>query len=430
MSRLWNRPRLRVYLGEDRLVLRLLAGWPARVRQEAVLPLAPGQSPLAVLEAWWQGVATTAGAGTVRLELVLGMPQVRYLTLPWSADLVDDAVRQALARSLYARQFGAAASPQELRLGRLRFGCPQLAAFVDRDLLDAWRAFALRCGWRLARVEPLLAAVLNAHAPALRGEGPLLVVEPGRRLRVTRAGGAVTAVQVRPGDAGDAAAEAQRLAAAPGLRVFAPLQPALAGWLAGPGVGTAEAGALAFVRTGEGAWRRLALDFGTGRRPGRAVVALVLLALVGVAGALLERSHLLASLEADSASLARGERVLAREATVRAAALPADPRALEQAQALAGALQRPWGEMLDAVQGAARADVVITRLQPASAPGELMVSGQAASARAFLDFVARLQATSRWRQVLPVSQELASADQAAATALPLAFQLRLAGEQP
>lgn len=426
MSPLSTKPRLRAYLGEQGLALCLHApGRRGRLLREALLPLAAGEAPWPALQAWWQATGSALVAGPVRLELVLGLPHVRYLLLPWSPDLVDAAARRSLARLLHARQFGDTGAPPELALGPLRFGQPQLVAAVDRDLLSGARSFAAQQGWQLAAVEPLLSAVWNEAAPRLREDGPLLVAEAGRCLVVRREKGCVVALQVRPADGRDVGTEIERLAAQPGLRVFAPLQAAPGGPV-GSALAMAGAGEAAFARAGAGATRRLDLDFVATSRRRPLALAVLLIALVGVGAALLQRADLMDRIAAESSALARLERTLSRQALVQAAALPADPRALAQARELAASLQRPWGEMLDAVQAAARPDIVITRLQPASAPGELLISGQAASSAAFLGFVERLRAQPRWQQVLPVSQELAED----APGLPLSFQLRLAGGTP
>ena len=176
------------------------------------------------------------------------------------------------------------------------------------------------------------------------------------------------------------------------------------------------------------------------RRTPWAVMALVAIGLLGSADALWRRHGLLR--QRDAAVSQIDARVLANIPQRPGQGAPADPKAIEAVEQLAVALQRPWEPMLDALQGAVRDDVSITRVQsevqsssqvsiraPARAP-RLRVSGRADSGQAFLDFVQRLKsdADASWKAVDPLSE--AQQPDAAPGGKPVAFQLSLEWARP
>lgn len=195
MSPLWTRPRLRVHLAADRLVACAVAGGRrAAVTQREILPLADDVA--AAFDA-----VLAALPGKTPVEVVLGLPHVRYLMLPWDRQLAQPVFRQRMAEVLYSRQFQQDAAGQCLRFARPVHGQPLLAACIDRTLLTTLESACARQGRRLRRVEPLLACVWNRFQRQLPRAGRLWVEEGARVLCLTHARGAVTDVQLRPAQA-------------------------------------------------------------------------------------------------------------------------------------------------------------------------------------------------------------------------------------
>lgn len=236
MSRLWNRPRLCVYVGADHLALCQVAGrWSPRVLDKARVALPDGEE-----QSWWQSLEAWLAIHPLQgvmqgadLECVLGLPHVRYLLLPWDPQLVNAGFRDAVARALFARQFQETAGVWEVRYASSGYGQPRLAAFVRREVLSALERLVLKHGLRLRAVEPLLAVVwrrFRSQLP-LQGENTLLVAEPGRVLRITHERGAMTDVQVRPCTADELPGLLLRAADEEGARVFSPASSSLAGSL-------------------------------------------------------------------------------------------------------------------------------------------------------------------------------------------------------
>jgi hypothetical protein len=172
---------------------------------------------------------------------------------------------------------------------------------------------------------------------------------------------------------------------------------------------------------------RLAMNFAHGARRWP-VKALLLVGALGSLHALWQREQLLVQVDEQSALIERLEESLDRRNFKVAAATQESPEAQAEARRLVAELQQPWEAMFDALQQAAKHEVLITRLQPGNGAGQLVVNGQADSSEAFLAFVTRLRRQPEWAVVEPVSQEHGSAPVPGGK--PLGFQLELSWRMP
>jgi hypothetical protein len=231
------------------------------VQDKVLLPLMSTQASAvtAALDSWLTRHPLRRAMRSARLELVVGMPHVRYLLLPWDRQLVLNDFRQAMARALYTRQFREEFSLQELRFGALIHGRPLLAVGIDRTLVRAVAAVAHKHAASGIHIEPLLATVWNRFYPQLKeGGGTLLLAEPSRLLVIRRQAGAIIELQVRPSTDADIPALAQRLTTDAGGRIFAPRYAGLAeslpsvclGLTTGKGFSTSADAAYAYALCG------------------------------------------------------------------------------------------------------------------------------------------------------------------------------------
>lgn len=227
MSPLWNKPRLRVYVGEDHLALCRLSGhWRPRVVRKEQINIEPWKisAALAVLE-----TRLSAHPLPTDIACVLGSGYVRYLLLPWDADLVDAAFRETLAHALFARSFQDDSTKYAVRFSPACYGQPQLAAFVDKELLAAFELLAGKFGCRIASMEPLLVSVWNRFRARLEHEsGTLLIAEADRLLVLRHESGVVSDVQWRPCVGEELAGRIRQGSDTAPVQVFAPLQTDLA----------------------------------------------------------------------------------------------------------------------------------------------------------------------------------------------------------
>lgn len=227
MSPLWNKPRLRVYVGEDHLVLCQVNGrWRPRIAHKEKISVEAGttSATLAALDTW-----LNAHPLPTDIECVLGSGHVRYLLLPWNADLVDTAFRETLAHALFSRSFQGDSTKYEVRFSPARYNQPQLAAFVEKEWLAAFELLAGKFGCRVVCMEPLLVSVWNRFRGQLEREsGTLLIAEAGRLLVLRHANGVLNDVQWRPCVGEELAGRIKQLSGTAPVRVFAPLRADLA----------------------------------------------------------------------------------------------------------------------------------------------------------------------------------------------------------
>ena len=155
---------------------------------------------------------------------------------------------------------------------------------------------------------------------------------------------------------------------------------------------------------------RIELDFGPRRRRPRAAAAVLLLAgtlLAGAAAALLADALLrhtalkaeLASADSDTARPLRG---------ISAARPTIDPRTLSRVRAsstVAQSLQRPWQDLLDAMEQRPRADVALLAVEPSALKRSVRITAEARNEAAMLEHLALLQQDGRLFDVALVSHQ-------------------------
>ncbi|MDF2444865.1 MAG: hypothetical protein K0S46_101 [Moraxellaceae bacterium] len=154
--------------------------------------------------------------------------------------------------------------------------------------------------------------------------------------------------------------------------------------------------------------------------------------MAGVLGSLLaiwERDTLLTQIAAEKTELQRLVKAQSRGEGRQSTAVQASPQARAEARRLVEELRRPWEAMLDELHEAARADLLITHLQPDAVTGRVLVIGLADSDEAFLAFVERLRRQPAWQAVEPVSLENRT-DVALRAGKSRGFQLALQWRQP
>lgn len=240
MSRLWNRPRLRVYLGDGQLATCSVSGGRrARLLDHERFDFERGGLLSAIAGL---GAGLPLQGSQPSLEFILGTAHVRYLLLPWDAGLHEERVRDRLAATLFTRTFQDDPARYDVQFSPAAFGQAQLAAFVDKDLLGALRGLAARAGGGLRSVEPLLAAVWNAHRRRLgRRQGTLLLAEGERLLMLRHSGPRFHQLQLRPCKPGELGNQVNHLSTSAPVSLFAPLHAELAAtapaaWLAPDGL--------------------------------------------------------------------------------------------------------------------------------------------------------------------------------------------------
>ena len=182
MSR-WSAERLRIGLAPERVdVARLGARLSRQPARELGVDCAPahGQPPWqAALDALEPPLAELGARGEA-VAVVLSNHFVRYLVLPWQAELGSAAEVHAWARLRFEQTYGAAAAEWTIRSCDGGYGKARVACAVDRGLVEQLSERLAGTGLRLASLQPLLMAAYNDAQREFQGPTAFAIVEAGR----------------------------------------------------------------------------------------------------------------------------------------------------------------------------------------------------------------------------------------------------------
>jgi hypothetical protein len=133
-----------------------------------------------------------------KAAVVLSDHFVRYLVLPWNPDLVSDAELLEFARARFAKVFGEAAQRWSVLVSPAPPGHPQLAAAVERPLVDALAHAFAGSMVKPVSIQPAFVAQFNEAHSRLAPDAWLVSAERGRLLLARIADGRWCSVRVRP----------------------------------------------------------------------------------------------------------------------------------------------------------------------------------------------------------------------------------------
>lgn len=199
MLPLW-RENVRIVLAPHQVALvRLARGSKKRVIDRKCMACDVRSEPnwMVPIEALREMLRHT-GVSRGNASVVLSDHFVRYLVLPWSADLVSDAELLGFARARFAKVFGEAAQRWNVQLSPAPPGHPQLAAAVESPLVDALASAFAGSAVRLASIRPAFVAQFNEARSRLRPDAWLVSADRGRMLIARIADGKWGSVRVRP----------------------------------------------------------------------------------------------------------------------------------------------------------------------------------------------------------------------------------------
>lgn len=202
MSLSW-RDRVCIHLVPGRVWLtRSPRGWRRGVSERKTVDCAgAGWQP--ALEALREAL-THPNLQPAEATVVLSNHFVRYLLILWNPALAGEREELAFARARFVQVYGEAAQGWVLRLsGGGAFdldgaGAPQIAAAIERPLLDGLGALLGSSPLRLRSIQPQFMAVVNGARARLPGNAWLAVAEPGRVLLGLLRGGHWQSLRGRP----------------------------------------------------------------------------------------------------------------------------------------------------------------------------------------------------------------------------------------
>lgn len=156
---------------------------------EALVPAVNGPAWRTTVDAFQRTLATTA-KGTGDLGVVLSNHFVRYLLIPWNAQIASEEEFRNYAAATFEEVYGEASVEWEVCVSAERPGSPRLAAAIDRALLAAINTAVASTRLRLTSVQPYLMAAYNRMVrPRHEKDFVFMLAEAGRVCILAAQGG-------------------------------------------------------------------------------------------------------------------------------------------------------------------------------------------------------------------------------------------------
>jgi hypothetical protein len=401
----WSAERLRIALAPGRVELTRVGLWPGRpAAHEAgatCTPRAGEPAWQAALDAL-DGLLGAFSARGAAVTVVLSNHWVRYLVLPWHAELTGADELAQFARVRFEQTYGAAAAGWTIRTGDGGWGAPHVACAIDTALVTELQRHLTAHGLRLRSLQPLLMAACNDQRRALGGERAFAVIEPGRVCLSLLGHGRWLDVSNRRAGADVPEAVERELATLDADAVPPQLDVLLVGdgarWPAEAAgrparlLDTAASPRRAITLPARGArLRRLDLDL---VRPGPAWPAWLLL-IAGLALAVHSGLGYLALADQQAQLQQRSARPRPALATPTAAVSDETRREFTAAHQILRELALPWEPLFGLIEGALKADAALLAIEPDAGKGVLRIRGEARDYPAILAFMRRLEAPSQ-----------------------------------
>jgi hypothetical protein len=195
------RERVQIALSPHRLAMvRLSRGLKPRVTDRKCLPCGEdGAQPnwTAPMNALREMVIhpNVPKAGTT---VILSNHFVRYLVLPWSAEIITESEELEFARARFVQVFGEKARDWAIRISNAPAGAGRLAAATDLALIDALTRTLDGASLRLVSCQPALMAQFNGLRTRIGDDAWLVSAEQGRLLIAWICKGQWRSVRTRP----------------------------------------------------------------------------------------------------------------------------------------------------------------------------------------------------------------------------------------
>ena len=199
---LLSRERMQIALSPHHVAMVRVAGWkkPRVLDRKRLSCAASDAQPTwsAALEALREMLGQPNPAPVLPTSVILSNHFVRYLVLPWSADLVTQSEELEFARARFAQVFGDKARQWVIRTSSAPVRLERLAAATDAALIEALADTLKTAGLALASCQPALMAQFNASLRRIGDNAWLVSAEHGRLLIAWIETGRWRSVRLRP----------------------------------------------------------------------------------------------------------------------------------------------------------------------------------------------------------------------------------------
>ena len=177
MLPLW-RDQLRIGLSPDAVVLtRIGKGFRPHVSEKHIEPCQPSAQ-----DAWHGTLDTLTRLLTqekwqnANAVVTLSNHFVRYLLIPWNAEINGEQEQTAYVKHRFSKVFGSAANHWALRQNSETTGMPILASGIDQALLDGIRQTCQKSKLQLRSVQPYLMPSFNQYRHLFKNSADWFVI--------------------------------------------------------------------------------------------------------------------------------------------------------------------------------------------------------------------------------------------------------------
>lgn len=185
MLPLW-RDQLHIGVSPHAIVLaRIGKGLRAYVREQHIEPCPPASG-----EAWHAAVDTLTKLLAhekwqhADATVTLSNHFVRYLLIPWNANINGDQEQSAYVKHRFSKVFGLAANNWVLHHAHTAAGMPGLASGINQTLLESIRQNCLTNKLKLRSVQPYLMPAFNQHRRLFKKEPAWFVLAEHGKLAI------------------------------------------------------------------------------------------------------------------------------------------------------------------------------------------------------------------------------------------------------
>jgi hypothetical protein len=419
----WSK-RLRARLDGTGVRLAICRGWRER-RVEQELSIACERSDIEltdVIDALGTGLESLQEQNSlagIRCDVIVADMWLAYDVIGGDLGELQPRVAGDVVAASFADTLGL--KPGELAVcWQAQSEQRQLACALPRSAMDRLRAVLERAGLRLGTVEGELVQTFNANRDRLAVPRALLAVarDGGTQFGLIMDGG-VAAVRFQPGrcDAGRLQYEGAALLRCAGLDADEGVH-FVADAASDVALPEAWAQPAPLVTETRRAGR---LDLDLSRTRSRVSQPALAMMAAGIAATIAAAVFLQASLVSRARSAAEQSELQGAlseaQGTQSGAATPKDARAAKATAAILRDLSVPWPDLIATFEAAARSNVALLAVEPASNRNEVRFTGEAKSSDAMLDYLDALRGATL-REVTLVSHQV----QAQTPGTPIRFQ--------
>lgn len=193
----WNKVRIRIFLGENTVLLSIISGRIKPIVQKKIrFKIQDKQLGLTLLEVkgWLENQVKTG-----QVEWVLGLSYVRHILLPWSEQHLKSGFSLILANRLFSQHYLNESHDYDIRISGQGYHQPLIATFIHKPLLLQLSEMMDGTQFINASIQPLSFIVWNRFYQDIKKNiSNLHIIEQDRVLSIEQIAGNISVLNLSP----------------------------------------------------------------------------------------------------------------------------------------------------------------------------------------------------------------------------------------